>query len=69
MLKANFFNLVITYNTEKAIKAAAVFIKATEKHVNMLKYYVNNTFCNNNSKENSNENIIKIIQSEIKTAM
>jgi hypothetical protein len=30
---------------------------------------MNNIFYNNDSKENSNENIIKVIQSEVKTAV
>jgi hypothetical protein len=61
MLKVNFFNLIVAYNIEKALKIAAAFIKAAEKHINTLKRCVNDAFCNNNSKENSDENIIKII--------
>jgi hypothetical protein len=68
-LKANFFNLVVTRNIEKALKAAAVFIKTAEKCISALKCRMNNVFYNNNSKENSNENIIKIIQFKIKTAV
>jgi hypothetical protein len=69
ILKTNFFNLITARNTKKAFKAITAFIKAAEKRVDALKCYVNNAFRNNNSKENNNKNIIKIIQSEIKTAM
>jgi hypothetical protein len=65
MLKTNFFNLVATRNTEKALKAATVFIKTAEKCVNILKRYVNNTPHN----KINNKDIIKIIHTEIKTAV
>src|SRR6266480_4229594 len=55
-LKTNFFNLVTTRNIEKAFEAAVAFIKAAEKCVNALKYYVDDTSRNNNSKENNDEN-------------
>jgi hypothetical protein len=48
-------------NTEKALKTAAVFIKVAEKRVNALKCCMNDAFHNNDSKENSDENIIKVI--------
>jgi hypothetical protein len=46
---------------KKALKTIIVFIKATEKCVNMLERYMNNASRSNDSKENNNENIIKII--------
>jgi hypothetical protein len=60
-LKVNFFNLVTVYNIEKVLKTIIVFIKTAEKRVSALKYHMNDTFRNNNNKENSDENIIKII--------
>jgi hypothetical protein len=60
-LKINFFNLIAMRNTEKAFKATTVFIKTAEKCINALKCCVNNTFRNNNSKENNDKNIIKVI--------
>jgi len=61
MLKINFFNLVVTRNIEKAFKVVIAFIKAAKKYINILEYCVDNVFCNNNSKENNNKNIIKVI--------
>jgi hypothetical protein len=69
ILKINFFNLIAARNTEKALKVTIIFIKAVKKCVNTLEYHMNDASRNNNSKENSNENIIKIIQSEIKAAV
>jgi hypothetical protein len=69
MLKTNFFNLIITHNIKKALKITAVFIKAAKKHVSVLKHYINNASCNNDNKENSNENIIKVIQSKVKATV
>jgi hypothetical protein len=60
-LKTNFFNLIITRNTEKALKIIIVFIEIAEKRVNVLKRRMNDVSRNNNSKENSDGNIIKII--------
>jgi hypothetical protein len=68
-LKTNFFNLIAVRNTEKVLKIAAVFIKATEKHVSVLKYCMNDVFYNNNSEENSNENIIKVIRFKVKAVV
>ena len=69
MLKINFFNLITTRNIEKAFEAIAAFIEAVKKRVNALKRCVNDAFRNNNNKENSDENIIKVIQSEVKAAI
>jgi hypothetical protein len=60
-LKINFFNLITAHNTEKAFKVTAIFIKTIEKRINTLKYRVNNASRNNDSEENSNKNIIKVI--------
>jgi hypothetical protein len=68
-LKINFFNLIAARNTEKALKTAAVFIKAAEKRVSALECRMNNTSRNKDSKENSDKNIIKVIQFEVKAAV
>jgi hypothetical protein len=60
-LKINFFNLIVACNTKKALKTIIAFIKTAEKRVNVLKYRMNNAFRNNDSEENSDENIIKVI--------
>jgi hypothetical protein len=65
-LKINFFNLIITRNTEKTLKIIIIFIKTIKKRVNALKCRVNDAFRNNDNKKNNDKNIIKIIQSEIK---
>jgi hypothetical protein len=68
-LKTNFFNLVAARNIEKALETAAAFIEAAEKRVSALEYRVDDTSRNNNSKENNDENIIKVIRSEVKAAV
>jgi len=61
MLKINLFNLIAIHNIEKAFKAVIAFIKVTKKCISVLEYCINNIFYNNNSKKNSNKNIIKVI--------
>ena len=68
-LKTNFFNLVAARNIKKVLEAGAVFIEAAEKRVNALEYRVDNASRNNNSKENSDENIIKVIRFKVKAAV
>jgi hypothetical protein len=65
-LKTTFFNLVITRDVEKALKTAIIFIEAAEKRVNALKRRVNDAPHNNKI---NNEDIIKIIYTEIKTVI
>jgi hypothetical protein len=69
MLKINFFNLIVIYNIKKALETAVAFIEAAEKHISALKCRVDNMSRNNNSKENSDENIIKVIRFEVKAAV
>jgi hypothetical protein len=40
-----------------------------KKRVSALKHYIDNVFRNINSKENSDENIIKVIRFEVKAAV
>ena len=69
MLKTNFFNLVAARNTEKALEAAATFIETAEKRVSALERRVDDASRNNSNKENNEENIIKVIRSEVKIAV
>lgn len=69
LLKTQFFNLVAARDTEKALEAAEAFIVAAEKRVDALKHRVDDASHNKSSKENSDENIIKIIRSEVKAAV
>lgn len=69
MLKTNFFNLIVARNTEKTLKTTTIFIKAAEKRVNALKCRVNDAFRNNDSEENNDKNIIKVIRFEVKAAV
>jgi hypothetical protein len=66
MLKTIFFNLVIARDVEKALEIAIAFIEAAEKRVNALKRRVNDAPYNDKT---NNEDIIKIIYTEIKTAV
>ena len=63
-LKTTFFNLAAARETEKALEAAVIFIKTTKTRIIALKRRVNDA-----SRNNSNENIINVIQTEVKTAI
>jgi hypothetical protein len=66
MLKTTFFNLITTRDIEKTLETAIIFIKAAEKRVNALERRVNDAPYNDKT---NNENIVKIIYTEIKTAV
>ena len=65
-LKTTFFNLVAVRDIEKALETATAFIEAAETRVNALERRANDASHND---KNSNEDIAKIIRTEVKTAV